>query len=91
MKRFTSFCRLSTFLPILFVTCGCQVLTYTSPSGEKLSRTSLGTATSIAALEIETGTNGVRRIQIQGYRSDPSQALELVTEAAVRAALQSAK
>ncbi|MGH7967949.1 MAG: hypothetical protein ACREIC_04395, partial [Limisphaerales bacterium] len=71
--------------------CGCQVLTDTGPNGEHFSRKSLGSTTSIAALTIETGTNGMRRVQLQGYQNDPSQALGIVTEAAVHAALQSAK
>jgi hypothetical protein len=77
--------------PLTFITCGCQVLTYTGPNGERFSRSSLGSTTSIASLAIETGTNGVRRVQMQGYQNDPSQALGIVTEAAVRAALQTSK
>jgi hypothetical protein len=71
--------------------CGCQVLSYTNPNGEHFSRTSLGSTTSIASLAIETDTNGLRRVQLQGYQNDPSQALSTVTEAAVRAALKSAQ
>jgi hypothetical protein len=72
-------------------TCGCQVLTYTGPNGERFSRSSIGSTTSIASLSIETGTNGVRRVRMQGYQNDPSQALGIVTEAAVRAALQTSR
>jgi hypothetical protein len=71
----------------LFAT-GCQVLTYSGPNGEHFSRSSFGTKTSIAALTLEAGTNGVRRVQLQGYQNDPTQALGIVTEAVVRAALQ---
>ncbi len=67
--------------------CGCQSLTYTSPSGERFSRTSLGTATAISALTVESDTNGVRRVELRGYQNEASQALGTVTEAAIRAAL----
>ncbi len=70
---------------------GCQVLTYTSPSGEHFSRRSFATTTSVASLAIEAGTNGIRRVSLQGYQNDSTQALGAVTEAAVRAALQAPK
>lgn len=70
---------------------GCTMLTYTSPSGEQFTRRSLGSTTAISALSVETGTNGLRRITLQGYQNDPNQALTTVTEAAVRAAVQGAK
>jgi hypothetical protein len=66
---------------------GCSVLSYSSPSGEHFSRLSLGVKTAIAALNVEAGTNGVRRLQLQGYQTDANQALGTVTEAAVRAAI----
>ena len=71
--------------------CGCQVLSYTAPSGERFTRSSIGANTSIQSLALEAGTNGVRRLELRGYNNDNSQALGAVTEAAVRAALQSAK
>src|SRR3954464_4513702 len=71
--------------------CGCQVLTYHSPTGERFSRSSLGANTAIASLTVESGTNGLRRVEMQGYQNDSSQALGSVTEAAVRAAIQSVK
>ena len=70
------------------VATGCQVLTYSGPNGERFSRSSFGAMTSIASLSLEAETNGVRRLQLQGYQNDPTQALSIVTEAAVRAALQ---
>ena len=69
----------------------CQLLTYTGPNGERLSRSSLGANTSISSLAVEVGTNGLRRVELHGYQNDSSQALGAVTEAAVRAAIQSAK
>ena len=71
--------------------CGCQVLTYSSPNGERFSRSSLGATTAIASLTVEADTNGVRHVELHGYTNDSTQALGAVTEAAVRAALQSAK
>ena len=76
---------------IAFFCTACQVLTYTSPSGEQLSRSSLGANTSISSLTVEVGTNGLRRVELHGYQNDSSQALGAVTEAAVRAAIQSTK
>jgi hypothetical protein len=73
------------------VACGCQVLTYHSPSGERFSRSSLGANTSIASLTVECTTNGTRRVHMQGYQNDTSQALGAVTAAAVNAAIQGAK
>jgi hypothetical protein len=72
--------------------CGCQVLTYTSPSGERLIRSSFGANLSVSTLAIESdATNGVRRVEIHGYQNDSSQALSTITEAAVRGAVQGAK
>lgn len=70
---------------------GCTVLTYTGPSGERFSRASLGATTAISSLSVETGTNGLRKIEMQGYQNDSNQALGAVTEAAVRAALNGAQ
>jgi hypothetical protein len=79
-------------LPVLVLLgAGCQVLTYTGPHGERFSRSSLGASTSISALFLEADTNGVKRLKMQGYQNDSTQALGTVTEAAVRAALQAPK
>ena len=67
---------------------GCTTISYTSPAGERFSRVALGANTTLTALEIETGTNGVRQVRLQGYQQDASEALGSVTEAAVRAAIQ---
>ena len=82
-----------TILVILVIlgACGCQVLTYHGPTGERFTRSSLGANTSISSLTIESGTNGVRRVELRGYQNDTAQALGTVTEAAVKAAIQSAK
>ena len=68
--------------------CGCTMLTYQGPNGERFTRSALGSTTAISSLTVETGTNGLRRVEMQGYASDSNQALGTVTEAAVRAALQ---
>jgi hypothetical protein len=75
----------------LLATTGCQVFTYTSPTGERFTRSSLGANTSIQSLAIEAGTNGVRRVELRGYDNETSQSLGAVTEAAVKAAIESAK
>jgi hypothetical protein len=72
---------------LAFLVTGCQVLTYTSPNGERFSRGVLGTTTAISSLSVETGTNGFRRVELRGYQNDSTQALGVVTEAAVKAAL----
>jgi len=69
-------------------TAGCTVLTYTAPGGERFSRVALGARTTIASLCVESGTNGVRRVELRGLANDSAQALGAVTEAAVRAAVQ---
>jgi len=70
---------------------GCQILTYSSPQGERFSRCSIGSATSISSLVVEASTNGARRVELRGYTNDSTTALGAVTEAAVRAAIQGAK
>src|SRR5207248_655023 len=80
-----------TLLPLLLAATGCTMLSYTSPNGERFTRGSLGANTSISSLAIEAGTNGVRRVELRGYQNDSSQALSAVTEAAVKAAIESAK
>jgi len=71
--------------------CGCQILTYRGPSGETFTRSSLGANTTISSLTVESDTNGLRRVELRGYQNDSNQALGTVTEAAVKAAIQSAK
>ena len=75
----------------LAVLTGCQVLTYTSPIGERFTRFSLGANTSLHSLSVESSTNGVRKVHLNGYQNDSSQALGAVTDAAVKAAIQAAK
>ena len=67
---------------------GCTVLSYRSPQGERFSRVAFGSTTSLSSLVVEADTNGVRRVELRGYANDNTQALGVVTEAAVRAALQ---
>ena len=78
-------------LALALAATGCQVLTYSSPNGERFTRSSLGANTSIQSLAIEAGTNGLRRVELRGYENDTSQAMGAVTEAAVRAAIQGVK
>ena len=89
IQRFNAF-NVLTFLTLAFAT-GCTMLTYSGPNGERFARGSLGANTSISSLAIEAGTNGVRRVELRGYQQDSSQALSAVTEAAVKAAIESAK
>jgi hypothetical protein len=45
----------------------------------------------ISSLSVESTTNGIRRVELRGYQNDSVQALGTVTEAAVKAAVQSVK
>ena len=83
-RVFGVFCGLSLL-------CGCQVLSYTSPTGERFTRSSFGANTSIHSLSVESGTNGIRKVHVNGYQQDTTQALGAVTDAAVKAAIQAAK
>ena len=70
---------------------GCQILTYTTPTGERFTRSSLGSTTSVSSLSVVTDPSGVRRVELRGYANDGTQVLGAVTEAAVRAAVESVK
>jgi len=84
--------KISALIALAAMVCaGCQSTSYTSPNGEKFSRIAFGTKTSIAGLTVESGTNGVRRLTLRGYRNDQVEALGVVTDAAVRAAMSSVK
>jgi hypothetical protein len=76
---------------LLLATAGCTILSYRGPNGEHFTRGSLGANAPISSLAIEASTNGVRRVELRGYQNDSSQALSAVTEAAVKAAIESAK
>jgi hypothetical protein len=80
----------STVLAVAFACTGCQALRYTGPSGERFSRVVIGTQTTLSELEVRTDTNGLRTIRLQGYQSDSSRALGVITEAAVRGAIHAA-
>jgi hypothetical protein len=82
--------RYSLFAAALLLS-GCQVLTYHSPTGERFTRSSMGSSTAISSLTVEANTNGFRRVKLQGYTNDSTTALGTVTEAAVKAAMQSVK
>jgi len=78
-------------MAILVATCGCQSLTYTAPNGERFTRASFAAITSITSILVETGSNGLRRVELRGYNHDSSQTLAAVAEAAARGAAQGAR
>ena len=80
-----------TAITLALLTSGCQVLTYTGPNGERFSRSSFCSATAVSSLVVEAGSNGVRRVELRGYKLDSSQTLAAVAEAAARGAVQGAK
>lgn len=87
----STLCRRSALAGLLAAAAlgaGCTVVTYRNPDGEQFSRLAVGSRTSLSGLAIETGTNGVRRVELRGYQHESTQALGTLTEAAVRAALQ---
>lgn len=67
--------------------CGCQSISYTSPTGEKFNRVSVGSKLAIGSLSVTPDTNGTRGIELRGYENDSAQAIGTLTEAAVRGAL----
>src|SRR5213080_1262880 len=71
--------------------CGCQVLTYMGPHGERFSRSSICAITAVSSLIVEADTNGLRRVELRGYKNNSTEALSAITAAAVRAAIQAAK
>ena len=73
------------------IVSGCQVLTYVSPAGERVTRASFGLNTSISSLSVETSSNGLQRVELRGYQNDSAQTLGAITEAAVRSAIQTVK
>lgn len=81
----------ASFFGMAAALCGCQVLSYRGPQGERLIRACLGGNTSLSSLAVERGADGIQRVELRGYRSDTAQAMGTVTEAAVRAAISSAK
>jgi len=78
-------------LPTLMTMTGCSVLTYSSPTGERFTRSSLGTSAAIQSLAVDADTNGIRHVELKGYTNNQSDALSAVTQAAIKAALDSAK
>lgn len=79
--------RLSLCALLAALGAGCTMLTYTGPNGERFSRNAFGTTTTLGSLAVESSTNGVRRVELQGYQNDSRQALEGAIAAAVRAAM----
>lgn len=69
---------------------GCTVLRYHGANGEQFSRCTLGANTAIASLTVETGSNGLRRVEMRGYQNESTQAIGAITEAAVRGAVRGA-
>jgi hypothetical protein len=78
-------------LTLALALSGCTYLSYVGPNGERFARGAVGANASIASLSLEYLTNGLRRVELRGYQSETTQALGVVTEAAVRAAIQGAK
>ena len=63
-------------------------MTYQAPTGERFTRSSLGSTTSLTSLSLVTETNGLRRVELRGYENDSSKVLGAVTGAAVKAAIE---
>jgi hypothetical protein len=86
-----SFLLLSLACLSLLAGSGCAVMRYSGPEGESFSRVALGTRTGLSSLVVQTGTNGIRTIELRGYNTDSLSALGAVTEAAVRAVVTGTK
>lgn len=78
-------------LACLILLTGCTVTKYTAPTGETFTRTSFGTKLNVSELSVACGSNGVRTITMKGYANDQVQAIGIAVEAAVSAAIKSAK
>ena len=91
MKRINAALPAVTLSLLAATLCGCQMVSYHNASGETFTRSALGVNVTLSSLIVETGTNGVRRVEMRGYQNDTSQTAGIVTEAAVRAAISSAK
>lgn len=80
---------MKTLLPLLAVAlcAGCTFLSYTSPTGAKLTRTAVGLNVNVGSLDVLTETNEIKAVRLRGYVSDGAATSAAVTEAAVRAAL----
>jgi hypothetical protein len=78
-------------LALAAVTTGCQVLTYSSPNGERFTRSTIGNKTSIAHLSVTSSTNGMHKVDLKGYQDDSTEALGVITDAAIKAAISAAK
>jgi len=80
------------FVPLVgALTSGCQVLTYTAPNAERFSRSSFCGPTAVSSLVVEADSNGLRRVELRGYKYDSSQTIAAVAEAAARGAVQGAR
>lgn len=89
MMRKLQILRLVALAAAGLLPAGCTVMQYRGAGGERFARVSLGAKTALNSLSVEASTNGLRRLEIRGYQNDSTQALQAVTEAAVRTALES--
>jgi hypothetical protein len=90
LSRISRISWFNSFCALLSVCAGCQVLTYKSATGERFTRSSLGSNLAISSLSVTADTNGMRSVNLQGYQNDSTQALGAVSDAAVKAAIAAA-
>lgn len=76
---------------LIVLLSGCTVTKYVSPTGESFTRSSFGTKLQVSELTVTGDTNGIRSIILKGYANDQVQAIGVAVEAAVSAAVKSAK
>lgn len=74
---------------LMFAGCGCTVTKWTNGS-ESFSRTSFGVTSTAQKISVSV-TPTTRTLTVTGYQNNGTEALGVVTEAAVSAAIKSAK
>jgi hypothetical protein len=77
--------KIALFCIVLFICTGCTSVKY----GEA-SYTSFLNRKSISELEITVTESGAKKIRLKGYTNDQVEALGIVTQAAVSAAMKAA-
>jgi len=78
-------------LLLAFVALGCTCREITLPGGVSYKSTRFGVKEDFADIAFTQQTNGAAALRVQGVKSDLVTGLGVVTEAAVSAAVKSAK
>jgi hypothetical protein len=69
--------------------CGCSTISYTD-GHTTISRSSVGNKLSISKLMIEKDTNGVTKVNMEGYANDQVEGLRAVAEGVAKGMAEAA-